>query len=223
MVVFVSVGYNALRYGFVVNVRSVPNQFAVGGINPFSYDGFTNAYGRLIGWLVGVPESVPAWLCLAGAAALIAAAGNLWRDRADSRYSLYIISIVLLPACVLAAQAENSNIARYFLFSGVMFLLFVADLASLAWQKGGPLRVAAAVAVLAIVAGNAISLSRFYTDGRGHYAQAVAEMGKGGGRGGSGRCAPGCNRNRGEREWDDDQPVARAEELVRHEVHRVRE
>ena len=55
-----------------------------------------------------------------------------------------------------------------FLFSGVMFLLFVADLASLAWQKGGPLRVVAAVAGLAIVTGNAISLSHFYTDGRGH-------------------------------------------------------
>lgn len=168
--------YSALRYGFVVNVHSVPDQFAVGGIDPFEYTGFINAYGKLIGLLAGVPESVPTWLCLGSAAVLIGAAAYLWRNRESPMLSLYVIGMVILPAAVLLAHPANSNFPRYFLFSGVMFLLFLADLASLAWQQAGPLRAIAVVAVLAIVAGDATLLGHFYKDRRGHYSQAVTDM-----------------------------------------------
>lgn len=173
-----SVGYNALRYGIVEGVRSDPLKFTIGGINPFSYDGFVDAYGTLIRLLAGVPADVPPWLCLIAAATLMAVVAFLWRERPDPKFSLYVISTIVLPVVVLAANPVNSNLPRYFLFSGVMFLLFMADLAGFAWQKKGAVRTVAAVAVFATVTGNAISLSHFFTDRRGHYSQVVAEMGK---------------------------------------------
>ena len=172
--------YSALRYGFVMNVRTVPNGFAVGGINPFDFAGFVNGYGRLLGLLVGVPDGVPAWVCLGGAAILIALAAYLWRHRDNPIFSLYVISIVILPTVLLAARPANSGFARYLLFSGTMFLLFVADMASFAWQKSGPLRAIAVIAVPAVLAGNAVSLAHFFKDRRGHYSEVVGEMAKSG-------------------------------------------
>lgn len=173
-----SIGYSALRYGIVEGVRSDPLKFSIGGINPFSYDSFIDAYGTLIRLLVGVPAGVPSWLCLVAMAGLMAFTAFLWRERADPKFSLYVISTIVLPIVALAANPANSNFPRYFLFSGVMFLLFMADLIGFGWQRKGSARAIAVAAVFAIVAGNAVSLSRFYADGRGHYSQVVAEMGK---------------------------------------------
>jgi hypothetical protein len=176
----ITVGYSALRHGIVEGVRSDPLKFTIGGINPFSYDSFIEAYGNLIRLLAGVPAGVPPWLCLGAAAALMAIAAFLWRDRSDPKFSLYVISTIVLPAVALAANPVNSGFPRYFLFSGVMFLLFMADLAGFAWQQKVAARAVAAVAVLATVTGNAVSLSHFFADGRGHYSEVVAEMGKAG-------------------------------------------
>jgi len=178
--VTVSVGFNALRYGTVISVQSVPNKFAIGGLNPFELAGFMNAYSELLGLTVGLQGRLPALACLAGAAVLIAAAAPLWRGRDDRRFSLYVIGVIIVPAVALAAQLPNSNIPRYFLFSGIMFLLFIADVINLAWFKGGLLRIAAAAMLLAFVGGNAMSLFHFFADGRGHYSQAVSAMVKNG-------------------------------------------
>jgi hypothetical protein len=171
-----SVGYVALRHGFVVSAYSVPNKFAVGGMNPFAFTGFINAFGELIRLTVGLPDSVPAAACLVGATALIAISAPLWRDRDDRRFSLYVISVILLPAAVLAARLPNTDFPRYFLFSGIMFLLFIADIVTSAWLRGGLYRSAAALTLIAIVCGNAISLYHFFSEGRGHYSMAVGRM-----------------------------------------------
>jgi hypothetical protein len=172
--------YSGLRYGFVISGLPVPDGFALGGLVPFEFARFMNGYAMLIGLLVGVPDSVPAWVCLGGTAILFTLAAYLWRNRDDPIFSLYVISIAILPAALLSAHVPNSGYVKYMIFCGTIFLLFVADIASFAWQKSGPLRAIAVVAVLAIVAGNARSLAHFYKDGRGHYSEAVAEMGKSG-------------------------------------------
>ncbi len=178
--VAISVGFVALRYGFIVSVVSVPNKFAIGGIDPFQFASFINAYGNLLRLIVGLPHSVPETACLVGGLILIAVLAPLWRDRADYRLSLYIVSVVILPAAALAAQSPNTNFPRYFLFSGVMFLLFIADGVNLAWLKGGVFRSVAAIILTAIVTGNAISLFYFFSDGRGHYSLAVSRMAENG-------------------------------------------
>ncbi|HEY7300930.1 MAG TPA: hypothetical protein VH684_23810 [Xanthobacteraceae bacterium] len=171
-----SVGYVALRYGFVVSVRSVPNKFAIGGLDPFDFTGAINALGELIRLTVGLPDSVPAAVCFVGVMALILVSAPVWRNRADRRFSLYVISVIILPTAVLAARVPNTQFPRYFLFSGIMFLLFIADLVTGAWLRGGLYRSAAALTLTAIVCGNAISLYHFFSQGRGHYSTAVSAM-----------------------------------------------
>ncbi len=113
---------------------------------------------------------------MAAAAAVVIAARFLWRDREDFRGSLYVSSVIGLPAAMFLAHLPNLHFGRFFMFSSAMFLLFVAEVFGLAWRKGGVLKAMAVLAVLGIVAGNAVSLGKFFAKERGHYRDAVAEM-----------------------------------------------
>jgi hypothetical protein len=157
--------FGALRHGF-----------NVGGVNRFEPGHVVEGYGGLLRLLLGLPEQVPSWACLAGAAMAVMIAAYLWRDREDCRGSLYVGSVIGLPAAMFLAHLPNLLFGRYFLFSGAMFLLFVGEALGLAWRKGGILQTTAVVALLAIVAGNAASLRQFFDSGRGHYRDAVAQM-----------------------------------------------
>jgi len=157
--------FGALRDGFIL-----------GGSDVFQAGHLVQGYGGFLRLLLGLPEQVPAWMCLAGAAAAVLLAAYFWRGREDFRGSLYAVSVIGLPAAMFLAHLPNLQFGRYFLFSGAMFLLFVAEVLGLAWRKSGVFKAAAALALIAIVAGNAMSLRQFFANGRGHYRDAVAEM-----------------------------------------------
>jgi hypothetical protein len=169
IVIAAGVLFGALRHGFTL-----------GGADPFRVGQAVDGYGGFLRLLLGLPEQVPAWACLVGAAAAVTTAAYCWRRVEDFRASLYVCSIVALPAAMFLAHLPNLQFGRYFLFSGAMFLLFVAELLGLAWRKGGPLRAVAVLTLVAFIAGNANSLGQFFANGRGHYRDAVAEMAAGG-------------------------------------------
>ena len=177
-----SVGFVALRHGFAVNVtHSVPDKFAIGMVIPFDFNGFINAYGTLVRLTVGLPNVVPAAACLFLAGGVAVASVRLWREQDNCRLSLYVVSIVILPAAALVAKLPNTIFSRYFLFSGTMFLLFIADVVNLAWLKGKMVRPVAAVILTVIVTGNAVSLFYFFSGGeRGQYSLAVRRMAENG-------------------------------------------
>ncbi len=152
----------------------------LGGSFPFSVDGFIEGYGGLLRWLLGFPISPPAWIFAAGAIAAFLIACRVWRHRADNATSLYFVGIVFLPAILFAARLPNIEFPRHFLLSGAIFLLFLADLFGRAWERGGVRGGLAAALLAALVVGNLICCSLFIAYGRGHYAEAIAEMGRGG-------------------------------------------
>lgn len=158
--------FGALRHGFTI-----------GGSDRFEAGQFVRGYGGLLRLLLGVPAQVPASVCLAAAATAVLLAVYFWRDRQDFRTSLYVSGVVVLPAVMFLAHLPNLQFGRYFLFSSALFLLFVAEILGFAWRKGGLLKAAAVLVLLAIVVGNAASLRKFVAGGRGHYREAVAEMG----------------------------------------------
>jgi hypothetical protein len=164
----------ALVIGAVMVFGALRHGFTVGGIDPFEPARFVEGYGGLIRLLLGLPEQVPAWSCLAAAALAVIVAAMLRRH--DPMAGLYVGSVILLPAAMFAAHLPNLQFARYYLFAGAMFLLFVADCMGRAWQRGGIWRSIALVAVLAFALGNAASLRSFLEGQRGHYAAAVARM-----------------------------------------------
>ncbi|HEX5211379.1 MAG TPA: glycosyltransferase family 39 protein [Pseudolabrys sp.] len=165
VVIAAAVLFGAARHGFTF-----------GGADPFQVGQAVDGYGGMLRLLLGLPEQVPAWACLVGVAGAVTIAAYFWRRREDFHGSLYVCSVIALPVAMFLAHLPNLQFGRYFLFSGAMFLLFVAELLGRAWRKGGILKAVAALTLVALVAGNANSLGQFFANGRGHYRDAVADM-----------------------------------------------
>lgn len=145
----------------------------VGGYTPYSLEAFAAGYGGMIRHLFGLPPWVPDWPLIVAAFALVAFSAWRWPSR---RGSLYVIGIVGLPILMAQARLPNLEFPRYFLVSGTLLLLWVAEMLGRGIDAAGWKRWAAAVMLLAIVVGSAISLSRFYEAGRGSYASIVDRM-----------------------------------------------
>jgi hypothetical protein len=164
----------ALAIGAVMVFGALRHGFTVGGVDAFEPARFVEGYGGLIRLLLGLPDQTPAWSCLAAAALAVIVAAIIWRH--DRMAGLYLGSVILLPGAMFAAHLPNLQFARYYLFAGAMFLVFLADCLGRAWRHGGVWRVVALGMLMAFTLGNAASLRSFFDGRRGHYAAAVARM-----------------------------------------------
>ena len=143
---------------------------------PFGAIKFIDAYGTLLALMIGIPPQVPPAIVCAAALALVAAAAWRWRGDGDIMNGLYVGAIIVLPAAMLVARLPNTEFARHFLFSAIVFLLFIAELFGRLWEQKGLRRAVALALLIACLAGNAASLARFYASGRGHYVDAISAM-----------------------------------------------
>jgi hypothetical protein len=143
---------------------------------PFDPAKFVEGYGGLLGLMIGVPPEVPSAIVLVVVAAGVVAVAWHRRDQGDPLSSLYVGVLLILPTLMFITWIPNPVFARHFLFSGLVFLVIVADLLATLWRRGGVARATAAALLATVVAGHAVSLSRFYVSGRGHYGDAVAAM-----------------------------------------------
>ncbi len=151
------------------------HSFVIGMLNPFSAAGFVTSYGLLIRSLTGVPGlglAMP-YLVLPSFALV---AGWAWRRELAGKLSLYVIAMVALPAVLFLLRVPNSNQPRYFLVSGVAYLLLVTDLIGIAWDRRLALRLSALVLLLVFVVEDGVFVAHFLKDGRGHYREAVEAM-----------------------------------------------
>ena len=150
--------------------------YRIAGSVPFTAAGFVAGYGGLLRLLLGLPEAAPDWTALCIAAAAVALACTIAREGArngEHRRSLYLIFIVGLPAAMFVARLPNIYFPRYYLASGTVFLLLLADLFAWSWRRGGAIRVLAVVLFLAIAAGNMAENAHLLRDGRDQSAAAM--------------------------------------------------
>lgn len=145
----------------------------VGGVAPFSLEDFAAGLGGLIRYLYGVPAEIWPWAAIAAAVGAVLAAARIFPD---ARSSLYVIGIVGLPALMLAARLPNLQHPRYFLVSGALLLLWSGEMIGRGIDAGGLRRAVAALALIAVAAGSAGSLDKFYERGRGSYSALVERM-----------------------------------------------
>jgi hypothetical protein len=148
----------------------------MGGIASFRPGFIFSGYGDLLNLQLGLHELAGAAVALGLAVAAIAAYLAIQRSTREDRIGFYLIGIVLLPAAMYLAHLPNLQFPRYFLPSGAIFLLLLADLAALVWRQSPAWRPGAIAAMLIVVIGNAAEVSKFLKYGRGHYADAVQAM-----------------------------------------------
>ncbi len=149
--------------------------YRIAGTIPFTVQGFVEGYGGLLLLLLGLPEAVPAWLALILAAAAMGAAGALLFKTDRTRLALYLIFLVGLPLAMFVVRLPNIHFPRYYLASGIVFILLLSEIFAWAWQRGGVLRAVASALLLAILAGNGAEDARLIQDGRDQTA-AVMQM-----------------------------------------------
>jgi hypothetical protein len=155
--------------------------FIIGGSPPQpAFEAIVDAIGRLF----ASGESHAAAIAASAAALFITIACFviLGRDRWFDWLVLFVVTIVISPAIVLAYQliatGQRQPIApRYFIVPYAMLLLAIS-IASAQWlRRGGRARLAVVTGLtLVFVISNLWQTIRFLRLGRGHYADAVAYM-----------------------------------------------
>jgi len=152
--------------------------YRIAGTLPFTAQGFVEGYGGLLHLLLGLPEETPAWLALTIAMAATAAASALVFKADRTRLALYLIFVVGLPLLMFVARLPNMQFPRYYLASGIVFMLALCDLFAWAWQRGAAWRATALVLLLAILVGNAFADARLLKDGRDQSAAVMQMIGQ---------------------------------------------
>jgi hypothetical protein len=145
----------------------------LGGSEPFTFDDFLTGYGGMIRYLFGFPAETPDWLLIVLASALVCLTAWKWPDR---RASLYVIGIVGLPGLMAQLHLPNLEFPRYFLVSGVLLLLWLAEMLGRGIDAGGWMRWTGACVAAAVLLGNAYALCSFLSAGRGSYESIVETM-----------------------------------------------
>jgi hypothetical protein len=118
---------------------------------------------------LGAPQALALPLALlvaaAGIAVLARRGGELW--------VAYAVGIFVAPALILLASEHPLLFERYFIASAVLLALLAGTVLAALWQHAGWRRSAAAVALVAFVAGNAFDYAALLRDGRGQYRTAL--------------------------------------------------
>ncbi|TKD50825.1 hypothetical protein [Sphingomonas baiyangensis] len=142
---------------------------AVGAYQPFALAHWYDGIGELVRFLLGAPERSKAALPPL-AAALVAAWAIFVRDRLAAHH---LLAILAFPIAVALIQLGNSGAPRYFLVAGMAMLLLLADAIGRLWARGGVMRVAACVALMAFAVGSLATDLALIENRRGDPAKAI--------------------------------------------------
>jgi hypothetical protein len=148
-------------------------QYLIAVATPFSLANFLEGYAGLFRALLGIPDGVPDLPILIAPVAVLLA---LRTAGGSPRLSLGVIALVLLPLIVLIARPPNVQFPRYYLASGTIFVLLLAELFAIAWRCGAAWRGLAAILALAIVTGNVLDLAKLFCFDRGDPLPAMQQI-----------------------------------------------
>jgi len=140
------------------------NDYVIAAKTPFSLAHFLEGTAGLYRSLLGLPDIVPDLAVLLAPVVTLLIAHRILPS---PRVMLGVIALVLVPLVVLVAQPPNVQFPRYYLPSGIVFLLLLAGLFAEAWRGAAKWRLVAAIAFLLVAAGNGIAVGKLFQVGRG--------------------------------------------------------
>jgi hypothetical protein len=147
--------------------------YVLGGATPFSASFMLDGFARLFRFLLGLPESFSDFVVVAIvlACTILAVALNRTNGHINNRAALYVIMLVAPPAAMAMARLPNVYVPRCYLLPGLALLLLLGDLYASLARRGPVMRSIAAVALTAMLLGNAVALRHAIAVGRGATAQ----------------------------------------------------
>jgi hypothetical protein len=131
---------------------------------------------RALAVVVGLPLDTPLALSLVVVLGVAAVGCRLLARRGSELWVLFVVGIVVSPIALAVVQPTNLYMERYFLVSGLLWLLLLARV--LAWLAagGGAARVAAAAALAVFGLANGARVATLLEHGRGSYQAALRYM-----------------------------------------------
>lgn len=157
---------------FILAGIVVRGSFTIGDTDPFTLSKLMEGVGGMALLTLGLPDTLPAWLGVGGALALIFIA---CRHRLASPWALAAAaaSLAALPLAVAALRLPNVVYPRYFSVCAVALLSVTAELLGTLWSRSEDKR-AAALASLAMIAGGLILNGIDIRDGRSGATETLA-------------------------------------------------
>lgn len=147
------------------------HKFQLGLQVPFSIERLVQGLATLDAATLGLPYDWPSWTLVFVTAVLVLTACVVIRK--DQR--VLPLAVLLLPPIIGAlVHMPNVHIARFYLVSALGFVLLVAAVFALLWQKR---RFGLAILlVLELAIGNGFNLAPLLTRGRGDYQSVIKRM-----------------------------------------------
>jgi hypothetical protein len=139
--------------------------YVLGGVTPYSTGRMFLGIEQMFRFLLGLPEAVSDFAVPVLVLAAVALALAL--DRNNRRVWLYVVVMFAMPGAMALAHLPNTEIARYYLLPGLVFLLLLGELWTVLSARGPIARSLAGLAVLLLLLGNGLELRMFYAAGRG--------------------------------------------------------
>ena len=139
-------------------------EYLIAAKTPFTLAHLLEGYAGLYRKLLGFPDAIPDLVILIVPVLTLLAVHRLLPR---SRVSLGLIALVLVPLIVLIVRPPNVQFPRYYLASGIVFLLLLAGLFAEAWRGAAKWRAIAALVALLIAVGNGTEINNLFRYGRG--------------------------------------------------------
>jgi len=159
--------------GLLVFAISETGAYQVGDTKPFSVASFLTGYGGMLRYELSLPESVPNGLAMLAAPATIGLAVMARHRLTGGRVPLAVVALIIAPIVIFCLQPPNVGYPRYYLSSGVVLLLLLADLFAAAWRRGGLARLVGLAVALLYLLGAGAMLDKFFAYGRGDITAAL--------------------------------------------------
>lgn len=148
----------------------------MGGVRPFSWEGFIRGYGRLLRMTAGFRHAGPDGVFLLIVVLTVALSRSFLSPRTRPLHSLAVISMILVPLAMALSGLPNLNMGRYFLFAAVAMIFWIAGVCGQLISTGRPGRAGAAMLLATLCGFSLWQTSSLVSMRRGQYTAALERM-----------------------------------------------
>lgn len=169
-------GLSTLLLLFLPLFLGSATSISMGGVTPFSWEGFARGYGNILRLTVGFRKLGPDGIFLILVLFAVVLSRRFLAPRYRPLHSLTLISMVLVPLVMALSGLPNLNMGRYFLFAAVVLVFWLAVVCSQFAASGRPGRTGATLLLVTLCGFSLWQTANLVSLRRGQYTAALETM-----------------------------------------------